>query len=118
MVAGISLDDHRQVLRPQIATGTPYMLMENVGYRRDVMAVLNLARQGLFGEIVHLEGGYQHNLRTVKFNGGVPGQAYGGGVEFGPRGGSEARWRTVDFPDFTAGAWAGRKSIFALDATY
>ena len=48
----------------------------------------------------------------------MPGQAYGGGVEFGPRGGSEARWRTVDFPDFTAGAWAGRKSIFALDATY
>lgn len=94
VVAGITLDDHWDVLRTQIATGTPYMLLENVCYRRDVLAVLNMARQGLFGEIVHLEGGYQHDLRAVKFNSGVPGKAYGGGVEFGDKGWSEARWRT------------------------
>src|SRR3546814_9727799 len=94
VVAGITLDDHWNVLRTQLATGTPYMLLENVCYRRDVLAVLNMARQGLFGEIVHLEGGYQHDLRAVKFNSGVPGKAYGGGVEFGEKGWSEARWRT------------------------
>lgn len=94
VVAGITLDDHWNVLRTQLATGTPYMLLENVCYRRDVLAVLNMVRQGLFGELLHLEGGYQHDLRDVKFNAGIPGEAYGGGVEFGPKGWSEARWRT------------------------
>ncbi|MGE0582386.1 MAG: Gfo/Idh/MocA family protein [Steroidobacteraceae bacterium] len=94
VVAGITLQDHWDVLFAQQQTGTPYMLLENVCYRRDVMAVLNMARQGLFGEILHLEGGYQHDLRPVKFNAGIPGQAYGGGVEFGDKGWSEAKWRT------------------------
>ena len=94
VVAGITLDDHWRVLRTQLETGTPYMLLENVCFRRDVMAVLNMVRQGVFGEMVHLEGGYQHDLRAVKFNAGIPGEAYGGGVEFGEKGWSEARWRT------------------------
>lgn len=100
VVAGITLEDHFRVLETHHATGTPYMLLENVCFRRDVMAVLNMVRQGLFGEMIHLEGGYQHDLREVKFNAGVPGEAYGGGVEFGlprdgrPGGWSEARWRT------------------------
>jgi hypothetical protein len=34
-------------------TGVPCMILENVCYRRDVMAVLSMARQGLFGEIAH-----------------------------------------------------------------
>jgi hypothetical protein len=70
----------------------PYMTLENVCYRRDVMAALNMVRQGLFGEIIHLEGGYQHDLRGVLFNNGK--QARGGGVEFGPNAISEAQWRT------------------------
>jgi hypothetical protein len=68
------------------------MMLENVCYRRDVMAVLNMVRQGLFGEMIHLQGGYQHDLREVKFNDGV--HPYGHGVEFGEKGFSEARWRT------------------------
>lgn len=94
VVAGITLDDHWEVLRTHQRTGTPYMLLENVCFRRDVMAITGMVRAGLFGEIVHLEGGYQHDLRAVKFNGGVVGEAYGGGAEFGERGWSEARWRT------------------------
>lgn len=74
------------------ATGVPVMILENVCYRRDVMAVLQMVRQGLFGELTHLECGYQHDLREVKFNNGT--QPYGGGVEFGEKGFSEARWRT------------------------
>ena len=68
------------------------MLMENVCYRRDVMAILNMVRKGMFGELLHLQGGYQHDLRDVKFNDGT--QPYGGGVEFGEKGYSEAKWRT------------------------
>ena len=39
----------------------PLMMLENVCYRRDVMAILNMVRQGLFGEMVHLQAGYQHD---------------------------------------------------------
>ncbi len=94
VVAGITLQDHWDVLRAQQRTGTPYMLLENVCYRRDVMAALNMVRRGLFGELVHVEGGYEHDLREVKFNSGEPGEPYGGGVEFGEKGWSEAKWRT------------------------
>ncbi|MDG1753994.1 MAG: Gfo/Idh/MocA family oxidoreductase [Rhodothermales bacterium] len=74
-------------------TGVPCMILENVCYRRDVMAVLNMVRENIFGEMVHLECGYQHDLREVKFNNGS--QAYGGGVEFGDNAFSEAKWRTL-----------------------
>ena len=80
------------LVNTQEATDTPFMFMENVNYRRDVMAVLNMVRDGLFGEMVHLEGGYQHDLRGVKFNDGK--SAYGPGVEFGDKGYSESKWRT------------------------
>ena len=74
------------------ATGTHMMFLENVNFRRDVMAVLNMVRQNVFGEMLHYRCGYQHDLREVKFNNGK--QPYGGGVEFGEKGLSEARWRT------------------------
>lgn len=66
--------------------------LENVCYRRDVMAVMRMVREGLFGELIHLQGGYQHDLRAVKLNDGK--QPYGGGVEFGEKGYSESKWRT------------------------
>lgn len=94
VVAGITLEDHWNVLRTQQRTGTPYMLMENVCYRRDVMAVLQMVRANLFGELVHLQAGYQHDLRGVKFNSGNPDEPYDSGVEFGAKGFSEAQWRT------------------------
>jgi len=94
VVAGVTLEDHWEVLRTQVRTGAPYMLLENVCFRRDVMAITRMVREGVFGEMIHLEGGYQHDLRHVKFNAGVVGEAYGEGAEFGERGWSEARWRT------------------------
>ena len=74
-------------------TKVPLMAMENVCYRRDIMAAFNLVKQGLLGEILHLQGGYQHDLRGVLFNDGI--DPYGPGVEFGAKGVSEARWRTL-----------------------
>ncbi|MGB4958178.1 MAG: Gfo/Idh/MocA family oxidoreductase, partial [Saprospiraceae bacterium] len=92
-VAGaMSVDECWQMVRTYERTKTPFMIMENVCYRRDVMAILQMVRQDMFGELVHLEGGYQHDLRAVKFNDGV--NYYGGGVEFGDKGYSEAKWRT------------------------
>ena len=68
------------------------MCLENVCYRRDVLAVYNMVRKGMFGELLHLQGGYEHDLRGVKFNDGKT--AYNSGVEFGEKGLSEAKWRT------------------------
>lgn len=74
-------------------TGTHLFFLENVCYRRDVMAILNMVRKNMFGELIHLEGGYQHDLRHVKFNDGK--SPYGKGVEFGSKDGySESKWRT------------------------
>ncbi len=73
-------------------TGTHMMILENVNYRRDVLAVLNMVKQNVFGELVHFRGGYQHDLRFVKLNDGKT--AYGKGVEFGEKGISESVWRT------------------------
>jgi hypothetical protein len=92
VIAGITVQDHWDLVHTSEKTGIPYMTLENVCYRRDVLAVLNMVRQGLFGELIHAEGGYQHNLRDVLFNDGK--HPYGGGVEFGPTGYSEAQWRT------------------------
>jgi predicted dehydrogenase len=73
-------------------TGSHLMLLENVNYRRDVLAVLNMVREGIFGDLLHCRCGYQHDLRHVMFNDGK--DAYGKGAEFGEKGISEARWRT------------------------
>ena len=94
VVAGITLQDHWDVLRAQQRTRTPYMLMANLCYRRDVMAVLQMVRAGLFGELIHMQAGYQHDLRGVKLNSGNPNEPYDSGVEFGEKGFSEAQWRT------------------------
>jgi predicted dehydrogenase len=92
VITGMNIDECWELVRTSERTGMPLMMLENVCYRRDVMAVLNMVRQNVFGEIVHLQGGYQHDLREVKFNDGK--SAYGNGAEFGEKGFSEAQWRT------------------------
>ena len=87
-----SLDECWALVNAHEATGRHLMFLENVCYRRDVMAILNMVRKNMFGELIHLECGYQHDLRAVKFNDGK--QPYGGGVEFGEKAFSEAKWRT------------------------
>jgi predicted dehydrogenase len=88
----IKLQDCWDIVNASEKYKVPVMMMENVCYRRDVMAVLNMVRQGMFGELIHAQGGYEHDLRGVLFNDGVT--AYNSGVEFGAKGYSEAQWRT------------------------
>lgn len=59
-----SVEDCFDLVRTQVETGTKFMFLENCCYGRVELAVLNMVRQGLFGEISHCEGGYQHDLRT------------------------------------------------------
>ncbi len=43
------------------------MMLENCCYDFFEMATLSLAQQGFFGEIVHVEGAYNHDLRSLNF---------------------------------------------------
>ncbi len=92
VITGMTVDECWELVHTSEKTGMPLMMLENVCYRRDAMAVLNMVRQNVFGELIHLQGGYQHDLREVKFNDGI--NPYGHGAEFGEKGFSEAHWRT------------------------
>lgn len=91
--AANTLEECWDLVNTHERTGTHMMILENVNYRRDVMAVLHMVKQNVFGELVHFRCGYQHDLRHVKFNDGKT--AYGKGVEFGENGISESKWRTA-----------------------
>jgi hypothetical protein len=90
--ATVTLQESWDLVNTFEKTGSHCMILENVCYRRDVLATLNMVRQGLFGEMLYAHCGYQHDLREVKFNDGK--NWYGGGVEFGAKAISEAKWRT------------------------
>jgi hypothetical protein len=93
----VKLQDCWDFVNTHEKTKVPIMPLENVCYRRDIMAVHNMVKKGLFGELLHLQGGYQHDLRGVLFNDGVT--PYDSGVEFGEKGFSEAKWRTQHYVD-------------------
>jgi len=40
------------------------MMLENCCYGREEMALLEMTRQGVFGELIHCQGGYEHDLRS------------------------------------------------------
>ncbi|NJD10856.1 MAG: Gfo/Idh/MocA family oxidoreductase [Gemmatimonadetes bacterium] len=42
------------------------VMMENCCYDRTEMMILNMVRSGFFGELIHAEGGYLHDLRELK----------------------------------------------------
>lgn len=90
--ATVTLKESWDLVNTHEKTGAHCMILENVCYRRDVLAVLNMIRQGMFGEMTYAHCGYQHDLRDIKFNDGK--HYAGGGVEFGAKGYAEARWRT------------------------
>jgi len=83
--AALTLEECWDLVNTWEETQVPLMILENVCYRRDVMAVLNMVRQNVFGEPVHCRCGYRHDLRDVKFD---------PGVTFGEGANGEARWRT------------------------
>ena len=58
------LDDIWDLVRTSERTRKHCMLLENVNYFRNEMRVLVMAKQGLFGELLHGSGGYIHDLRN------------------------------------------------------
>ncbi|MFV0249333.1 MAG: Gfo/Idh/MocA family protein [Tenacibaculum sp.] len=90
--ASNTLEECWDLVNTHQKTGSYLMLLENVNYRRDVMAVLNMVKENVFGELLHFRCGYQHDLRKIKFNNGI--KPHEEGVEFGEKAISEAKWRT------------------------
>jgi predicted dehydrogenase len=58
-----SIEECWQMVRVSEETGKFCMILENCCYDRNELALFNMQRQGVFGEIIHAQGGYQHDLR-------------------------------------------------------
>lgn len=66
--AAYTVDDCWQLVETAERTRKHCVMLENCCYDRREMLMLNLVRQGLFGEVLHGECSYQHDLRDVKFS--------------------------------------------------
>jgi predicted dehydrogenase len=66
--AAITIDECWQLVNTAEKTRKHCMQLENCNYDFFEMATLNMAQHGLFGEIVHGEGAYIHDLRWLNFD--------------------------------------------------
>ncbi len=64
--AAITLDGCWELVETSEKTGRFCIMMENCNYDRVEMMILNMVKKGLFGELVHAQCGYLHDLRAVK----------------------------------------------------
>lgn len=62
-----SIDESWQLVETSERTRKHCMMLENCCYDYFELLTLNMARQGLFGEIIHCEGAYIHYLRDSNF---------------------------------------------------
>lgn len=66
--AAVTMDECWQLVRTSEKTARHCVMLENCCYGRTEMMVLNMVRKGVFGELLHGEAGYLHDLRAGKFN--------------------------------------------------
>lgn len=65
--AAMSIDECWALVNTAEQTRKHCMMLENCVYDNFEMATLNMAQKGLFGEVVHVEGAYLHDLRSMNF---------------------------------------------------
>lgn len=65
--AAKTLDECWQLVETSEKTRKHCMMLENACYDFFELQVLNMVRQGYFGEIIHCEGAYIHDLRSLNF---------------------------------------------------
>jgi len=65
--AATTVEECWQLVNTSEKTRKHCMMLENCCYDFFEMSTLNMAQQGLFGEIVHVEGAYIHDLRSLNF---------------------------------------------------
>ncbi len=61
--AAVTLEECWQLVDTAEETQRHCMMMENVCYGRDELMLLRMCREGVFGELLHGEGAYIHDLR-------------------------------------------------------
>ena len=61
--AAVTLEECWQLVETSESTKKHCMILENTCYDFFELLTLNMARQGYFGEIIHVEGAYLHDLR-------------------------------------------------------
>lgn len=66
-----SVDECWKLVRAKEETGIECMMLENCCYGKEEMTLLNMIRQGVFGTLVHCQGGYEHDLRDEIGNGDI-----------------------------------------------
>ncbi|HEY0669922.1 MAG TPA: Gfo/Idh/MocA family oxidoreductase [Sphingobacteriaceae bacterium] len=59
--AALTVDDNWRLVETSEKTGIPCMMLENWSFRKDNLALLNMKRQGLLGDIVHCHCAHSHN---------------------------------------------------------
>lgn len=62
----VTIDECGEMVETAERTGRHCVMMENCCYDRTEMMILNMVRQNLFGELLHAECGYLHDLRELK----------------------------------------------------
>jgi predicted dehydrogenase len=65
--AAMTVDDCWAIVEASEKYRKHCVMMENCNYDRMEMMAFNMVRQGVFGEILHAEGSYLHDLREIKF---------------------------------------------------
>lgn len=60
-----SIDDCWRLVHTSEETGIPCMMLENCCYGKKELMCLKMAKEGVFGEIVHCNGAYHHEFREA-----------------------------------------------------
>ncbi len=66
--AAVTLQECWDLVNAVEETGKIYMLAENCCFWENVMMVLNMVRQGIFGDLTFAECGYVHDCRAIAFH--------------------------------------------------
>ncbi|HEX7847954.1 MAG TPA: Gfo/Idh/MocA family oxidoreductase [Chitinophagaceae bacterium] len=66
--AAVTLDECWQLVETSEKTKKHCMMLENCCYDFFELLTLNMTRQGMFGELIHAEGAYIHDLRELNFS--------------------------------------------------
>jgi predicted dehydrogenase len=123
--AALTVDQCWQLVDTHEKTRTQCMMLENWSFRRDNLAVLNMIRSGLLGEINHCHCAHSHDCTYWYFD--KDGNPRWSGIDIydsvlmcAPIPLSEQSIANgsapAQFPDFTRGKWRTRKPNFAAQS--
>lgn len=65
--AAVTVEECWQLVNTAEATQRHCMMLENCNYGREELMLLNMVRRGVFGELLHAEAAYFHELREQLF---------------------------------------------------